>query len=273
MPGAPEAQGSVKSDRLCGSTRPQFPWRDCRTGHQSVKAQSRDSEELYANKFRMVISIPVNFETLANSSHRWDWVRAARSIPDDLRPLVAFTLFDLPIGVPSGRLAELLGIVRPFCRTVMITTKLEHTNLSVFSGTKVSIVIASAPRNAPDSKAIAAIGPLHGGGATGRPAILHRRHHESDFGPRGAERRRRVHRQEVKLDLPREVPEHMRNASSSRQDDHPLTTKSRDIEQEARHHDQFADKFPCLPFQTNLGSTGLGSKSFRKLKCWRSGSC
>jgi hypothetical protein len=115
-------------------------------------------EELYANKFRMVISIPVNFETLANSSHRWDWVRAARSIPDDLRPLVAFTLFDLPIGVPSGRLAELLGIVRPFCRTVMITTKLEHTNLSVFSGTKVSIVIASAPRNAPDSKAIAAIG-------------------------------------------------------------------------------------------------------------------
>jgi len=79
--------------------------------------------ELYANKFRYAQTITVHFATMASARRRREYVEACRAIPHHLLPFLAFELEGLPHGVPLVRLAEIVAMLRPFGRAVMVMTR------------------------------------------------------------------------------------------------------------------------------------------------------
>ena len=66
------------------------------------------------------VIIPVEFETLANAYTRNLHVKLAQRIPQALRRNVIFEISDVPFGVAQSRLAEIIGIVRPFGSGIML---------------------------------------------------------------------------------------------------------------------------------------------------------
>ncbi|TWA86539.1 hypothetical protein FBZ83_102332 [Azospirillum brasilense] len=89
--------------------------------------------ELYANKFRYAQTIPVHFGTLASSRRRREYIQACRMIPRVLMPFLAFELDGLPAGVPYGRLAEIVAMLRPFARAAMAILHEDAGDLSVYA--------------------------------------------------------------------------------------------------------------------------------------------
>ena len=89
--------------------------------------------ELYANKFRYAQTIPVHFGTLASSRRRREYIQACRMIPRVLMPFLAFELDGLPAGVPYGRLAEIVAMLRPFARAAMVILHDDAGDLSVYA--------------------------------------------------------------------------------------------------------------------------------------------
>ncbi|TWA90576.1 hypothetical protein FBY14_10478 [Azospirillum brasilense] len=89
--------------------------------------------ELYANKFRYAQTIPVHFGTLASSRRRREYIQACRMIPRVLMPFLAFELDGLPTGVPYGRLAEIVAMLRPFARAAMVILHDDAGDLSVYA--------------------------------------------------------------------------------------------------------------------------------------------
>lgn len=89
--------------------------------------------ELYANKFRYAQTIPVHFGTLASSRRRREYIQACRMIPRVLMPFLAFELDGLPAGVPYGRLAEIVAMLRPFARAAMVILNDDAGDLSVYA--------------------------------------------------------------------------------------------------------------------------------------------
>ncbi|KAA0687172.1 diguanylate cyclase [Azospirillum brasilense] len=89
--------------------------------------------ELYANKFRYAQTIPVHFGTLASSRRRREYIQACRMIPRVLMPFLAFELDGLPAGVPYGRLAEIVAMLRPFARAAMVILRDDAGDLSVYA--------------------------------------------------------------------------------------------------------------------------------------------
>ncbi|QCO14675.1 diguanylate cyclase [Azospirillum brasilense] len=89
--------------------------------------------ELYANKFRYAQTIPVHFGTLASSRRRREYIQACRMIPRVLMPFLAFELDGLPAGVPYGRLAEIVAMLRPFARAAMVILHEDAGDLSVYA--------------------------------------------------------------------------------------------------------------------------------------------
>ncbi|MFC7335066.1 hypothetical protein [Rhodocista pekingensis] len=75
--------------------------------------------ELFENRFRLLISVPVHVETLAQAGRRSAYMDICRETPRHLTPFILFWLHGLGPGVPAGRLAELVGMLKPFSRAVL----------------------------------------------------------------------------------------------------------------------------------------------------------
>ncbi len=107
-------------------------------------------DELFRNKFRLVVSVPVSFETLAVRKSRQEYVGYCRSLPDYLRPFVAFEFMRFPRGVPNGRMTELVNELRPYCRWTFLQVDLKQTSFAPLAGTGLTGVSALVPsdRNA-----------------------------------------------------------------------------------------------------------------------------
>ncbi|TWA86540.1 hypothetical protein FBZ83_102333 [Azospirillum brasilense] len=89
--------------------------------------------ELYKNNFRYAQTIPVHFETLASARRRREYLQSCRMIPSYLVPFLAFELDGLPQGVPSGRLAELVTLLRPFGRATIVILREENTDIGAYA--------------------------------------------------------------------------------------------------------------------------------------------
>lgn len=76
--------------------------------------------ELYENRFRFFLSVPIHFESLAVLGRRREMVAALQAIPAHMRAYMAYHLYGAPAGVPTGRLAEMVGTLRPYGRTTMV---------------------------------------------------------------------------------------------------------------------------------------------------------
>ncbi|MBK1837208.1 hypothetical protein JHL17_07265 [Azospirillum sp. YIM B02556] len=92
-------------------------------------------DELFRNKFRLMVSVPVCFETLAARRSRQDFLAICQSVPDYLRPFLIFEFLHFPTGVPSGRMGELVNEVRPFCRWTFLRVECRQQSFASLSGT------------------------------------------------------------------------------------------------------------------------------------------
>ena len=102
-------------------------------------------DELFRNKFRLMVSIPVCFETLATRRTRLDYIGLCRSVPDYLRRFISFELLRFPPGVPNGRMSELINDLRPFCRWTFLRVDLKQTSFASLVGTGLTGVSALVP--------------------------------------------------------------------------------------------------------------------------------
>lgn len=92
-------------------------------------------DELFRNKFRLMVSVPVCFETLAARRTRQEYLSICQSVPDYLRPFLIFEFLRFPAGVPSGRMSELVNEVRPFCRWTFLRVECRQQSFATLSGT------------------------------------------------------------------------------------------------------------------------------------------
>lgn len=101
-------------------------------------------DELFRNKFRMMLSIPVCFETVASRFHREEYLEICRTIPDRLRRFVAFELLRFPAGVPIGRMTELVNEMKPFGSWTFLRTDLQ-AKVAGFAGSGLTGVTVQLP--------------------------------------------------------------------------------------------------------------------------------
>lgn len=99
-----------------------------------------DALELYENRFRFFLSLPVNFESLAVLTRRRQFLAALQDIPAHIRPFITFHLVGAPQGVPAGRLGEMVSTLRPFGRSIMIVVDIAGSDLAAVaaSGAKMA---------------------------------------------------------------------------------------------------------------------------------------
>lgn len=104
--------------------------------------------ELYDNRFRFILSLPIHFESLAATQRRQELITVLREIPKHLSPFVAYHLYGVPKGAPAGRLAELVSTLRPLGRTVMIEVEQANADLSAIGGSGARVVNLTLPPSA-----------------------------------------------------------------------------------------------------------------------------
>lgn len=124
--------------------------------------------ELYDNRFRFFLSLPLHFESLAVTARRQEVMGVLRSIPRYLLPFITFHLYAVPDGVPTGRLSELVSALKPFGRTIMMEMPSLTADLSAAEAAGVRVVNltlspdASMDRLAADITRFAAQALRHG---------------------------------------------------------------------------------------------------------------
>ncbi|WP_148294069.1 hypothetical protein [Azospirillum sp. B4] len=89
--------------------------------------------ELYDNRFRYYLALPVHFETLAGSMRRRAYLDFASHIPTHLHPFITYHLMGVPDGVPVGRLTEFVSALRPFGRAVLVCADLAPQHFATFA--------------------------------------------------------------------------------------------------------------------------------------------
>ncbi|MFV3131351.1 hypothetical protein [Niveispirillum sp. KHB5.9] len=102
-----------------------------------------EATELYENRFRFFLSVPIHFESLAVLARRREMVAALQDIPVHMRSLMTYHLCGVPAGVPIGRLAEMVSTLRPYGRTVMAVVDPGGNDLPTLAaaGVKVACVL------------------------------------------------------------------------------------------------------------------------------------
>src|SRR3546814_15232852 len=74
--------------------------------------------EMAIRKRAGIAVIPVSFETLTNRQTAMEYFKCLRQIPSDLRNCIMPMLCHCPMGVPEGRLAELVNPLKRLTRAV-----------------------------------------------------------------------------------------------------------------------------------------------------------
>ncbi|MDE1150794.1 MAG: hypothetical protein PW843_29950 [Azospirillaceae bacterium] len=101
--------------------------------------------ELYDNRFRYYLALPVHFETLAGAPRRRAYMELASHIPAHLYPFITYHLLGVPDGVPSSRLAEFVAALRHVGRAVMVRTEIAPHPFATFAAAGVKGVVLSLP--------------------------------------------------------------------------------------------------------------------------------
>lgn len=87
-----------------------------------------DLRKLVANNQRVLLCLPVHFDTLASSVRRTEYLELCqRGIPLQGLKLLVFELIGLPAGVPQSRLLDLSATLRRFGRGMLMRTTVDQT--------------------------------------------------------------------------------------------------------------------------------------------------
>ncbi|WP_145612311.1 EAL domain-containing protein [Nitrospirillum amazonense] len=126
--------------------------------------------ELYDNRFRYYLALPVHFETLAGTGRRRAYLDLASHVPAHLRPFITYQLMGVPDGVPVGRLTELVSALRPMGRGVTICADVSSQAQATFAAAGVKGVNVSLGGSIPRGRLIQ---DLYLAGAEARRRGLH----------------------------------------------------------------------------------------------------
>lgn len=110
---------------------------------QVIEEAVNTALELYDNRFRFFLSVPIHFESLAVQGRRRALLSCLQDIPAHMRPLMTYHLYGLPTGIPVGRLAEMVSVLRPLGRTTMVVVDAANHDLKVVAeaGAKVACIL------------------------------------------------------------------------------------------------------------------------------------
>ena len=85
--------------------------------------------------------LPVSYITIANSQTRYELLKAVRELPASSRRSFAWEIVDLDAGIPSGKLAEVVAMIRNHCRGVICRLPLtpENAEKAAAAGATLSV--------------------------------------------------------------------------------------------------------------------------------------
>ncbi|HVA14100.1 MAG TPA: hypothetical protein VNF99_12675 [Stellaceae bacterium] len=96
---------------------------------------------LVREKRRLLITLPVRFETLAAAAQRRRYIDALRSrLAPEAEPLLVVELIDVPDGVPHARLLEISSPLRAHARAVIARLRPDTTEFGPFSASRIAAV-------------------------------------------------------------------------------------------------------------------------------------
>ncbi|TWB19088.1 GGDEF domain-containing protein [Nitrospirillum amazonense] len=137
--------------------------------------------ELYDNRFRFFLSLPVHYETLAGVQRRRSYVALASRIPAHLVPFLTYHLVGLPEGTPTGRLADFVTALRPFGRNLMVGVALGRQDMGTLAAAGVKgvgvILPGAGDRTAIDHPGAERLSPERVATDLGLVGAEARRHH------------------------------------------------------------------------------------------------
>lgn len=141
MPTVPMGGGRVLiGSRTLADVAPQLVAEIDRLG---LARASDDIQSLTVEDKRVLVSVPVHFETLATLRLRKDYLAVCSNLPDVVRRHLILELVGLPDGAPEGRVIELLNVVRQFCLAINIRVRLIETRFTALLGARVHAVGAA----------------------------------------------------------------------------------------------------------------------------------
>jgi hypothetical protein len=90
--------------------------------------------ELIVEKRRLLITLPVHFESLGHAAWRRNYLAEMTQLDAEARKLLMVEIVGLPRGVLQSRLLDLVAPLRQLCRGVMLRLSLETIDLSQVKG-------------------------------------------------------------------------------------------------------------------------------------------
>ncbi|MGZ6021042.1 MAG: hypothetical protein ACXWLQ_00410 [Rhizomicrobium sp.] len=83
---------------------------------------------------KFLLSIPIGHELLSSPVARMELADTCRNLPGEVRPYVLFEITDLPPGVPHSRMNDLITVLRPFAKAVLVHMPLRNPSFASYQG-------------------------------------------------------------------------------------------------------------------------------------------
>jgi EAL domain-containing protein (putative c-di-GMP-specific phosphodiesterase class I) len=81
-----------------------------------------------------VVATPVSFETMSTRATATEFLDLLRKIPSDLRNYLVVDICRAPVGVPEGRLAEIISPIKQLTRAVFVRVSSAQQSLATLKG-------------------------------------------------------------------------------------------------------------------------------------------
>jgi hypothetical protein len=89
---------------------------------------------------RVIIAMPIHFDTLCSAARRRRCAAEIGSIPEPMKQYLVIEIIDVPAGVLKPRLIEVIAPLRPHCRAVSLQVAIGTIDFTHFRGIGISAV-------------------------------------------------------------------------------------------------------------------------------------
>lgn len=111
--------------------------------------------DMLASNSRMLVCVPIHYETVMSPALLNDYVRECSAIPQKLRRYVLFACDQFPAGVPESRLLLITQGLMPYCRAIGANVNIGCRDFSAFKESGFSVTGCYMPGNLSDADRLA----------------------------------------------------------------------------------------------------------------------
>jgi hypothetical protein len=108
--------------------------------HLILKDAIEIYEELFLNKFRSIVTIPVGYETVYNPKLLNEYARICETIPYHLRTYIIFSLTNFPDGVPTSKIMQIVMNLKEYSNNVFIHSEAVPTCIEIYKDAGVKVL-------------------------------------------------------------------------------------------------------------------------------------